>query len=133
MKVINESFVVEYDVKNITVVQVRKEGIVEGKKYGNEIQMRSTNLIEIDDDSLGSIYKEEILILKLIAESDELSELNKFFNQRLSSQNLSFKAKGNLAKGGSKGIYEVTAIETAKQLMQRLQEPKRPDTKKQHN
>ncbi|MGE4456227.1 MAG: hypothetical protein AB7E13_04790 [Arcobacteraceae bacterium] len=123
MEITKLGFSVSYEVKQIDFIKVGGKGIMDnGNPYGGSIKIRLTNMITIEDEHLGTIDREEELIIRINTESkdndDEVAPLNKILRD-IRTKGLVFTINGGIPKNFN-GENTVVAFENCKQLSERL-------------
>ncbi len=133
MEIIKQGFKLNYSLNEMSVIKPGGHGVIEstGYEYKASLKIKSQNIVQIQDEELGELDREELLEFKIPCDTNaEAAELNKLFRS-LKSNGIVVQLDGSLPKFREKSEYmEVIVHHTPQQLMQKyhdLMAPKPPE------
>lgn len=132
MEIIKKGFTLKYEILDMNMIKVTKAGKNSNFEWNDSITIRTSNIIQEEDEELGFIDKEEIIEFKFPCENlTQVSELNLLF-RTLKKAGVVIQVDGFLPrKIENNPILQVTVTDTPLELMQRYHKdmPKKTDTK----
>lgn len=122
MEIIKQGFKLNYSLNEMSVIKPGGHGVIEstGFEYKASLKIKTQNIVQIIDDELGQIDKEELIEFKIPCDSNtDAVELNKLFRS-LKMNGVVVNLDGSLPKFRDKSEYmEVVVHNTPQQLMQK--------------
>lgn len=132
MEIIKKGFTLKYEILDMNMIKVTKAGKNSNFEWNDSITIRTSNIIQEEDEELGFVDKEEIIEFKFPCENlTQVSELNLLF-RTLKKAGIVIQVDGFLPrKIENNPILQVTVTDTPLELMQRYHKdmPKKTDTK----
>jgi hypothetical protein len=120
MEIIKQGFSINYSLNQMPIIKPGGHGVIEsnGFQYKASLKIKCQNIVQIVDDVLGEIDKEELIEFKIPCDTDiEAIELNKLFRV-LHTHGVVVQLNGSLPKYKEKSDYlEVIVHHTPQQLM----------------
>ncbi|MGW8169478.1 MAG: hypothetical protein ACWGHH_05695 [Sulfurovaceae bacterium] len=123
MAILEKGFEMKYSVYSIRSVKVVEGGNFQGKdgtvKYGSSLKLRTLNIEQFEDDSLGLIDKEIIVEFNVPAPDTTPADLKKFniWARSLDLKNKPLLISGALPKSTGKDTYEVKSFLNVAEIM----------------
>jgi hypothetical protein len=122
MEIIKQGFNINYSLNQMPIIKPGGHGVIEstGFQYKASLKIKCQNIVQIVDDVLGEIDKEELIEFKIPCDTDtQAIELNKLFRV-LHTNGVVVQVNGSLPKYKDKSDYlEVLVLHTPQQLMQK--------------
>lgn len=121
MEILKKGFTVNYDVQEMGLIKPGGSGVMEnGRPYTASVKIKTSNIIQDEDEELGLVDKEELIEFKVVCESNaEATEMNKLF-RTLKENGVVVHFDGALPKKYQNSEYlQVTVLNTATSLMQK--------------
>lgn len=120
MEIIKKGFTLKYEILDMNMIKVTKKGSNKDFDWNDSITIRTSNVLQDEDEELGFIDKEEIIEFKFPCENlTQVSELNLLF-RTLKKAGVVIQVDGFLPrKIENNPILQVTVTDTPLELMQR--------------
>lgn len=132
MEIIKKGFTLKYEILDMNMIKVTRKGSNKDFDWNDSITIRTSNVLQNEDEELGFIDKEEIIEFKFPCENlTQVSELNLLF-RTLKKAGVVIQVDGFLPrKIENNPILQVTVTDTPLELMQKYHKdmPKKTDTK----
>jgi hypothetical protein len=122
MEILKRGFIVKYDVLEMGLIKPGGSGVIEstGYAYKASLKIKTSNIIQEENEELGLVDKEELIEFKIPCESNvEATELNKMF-RILKANGVVVSFDGALPKYSDKSEYlQVTVLSSGTDLMKK--------------
>lgn len=122
MEILKRGFIVKYDVLEMGLIKPGGQGVIEstGYAYKASLKIKTSNIIQEENEELGLVDKEELIEFKIPCESNvEATELNKMFRV-LKANGVVVSFDGALPKYSDKSEYlQVTVLSSGTDLMKK--------------
>ena len=117
---VKKGFTVTYELVDFSSIKVTKKGSNEKISWGESLTCRASNVMEVEDEEVGLVDKEEILEFKFPCESlSEVAELNLLL-RTLKNNGVFLTVNGYLPrKYENNPIQQVTVIDTPQDLFKK--------------
>ena len=131
MEIIKQGFKLNYSLNEMSVIKPGGNGVIEstGFEYKASLKIKTQNIVQIQDEELGELDKEELLEFKIPCDTNaEAADLNKLF-RALKLSGVVVQLDGSLPKFREKSEYmEVIVHHTPQQLMLKYHDVMSPKT-----
>ena len=122
MTILKRGFTVNYDLQEMGLIKPGGHGVIEstGYVYKASLKIKTSNIIQEENEELGLVDKEELIEFKIPCETNvEATELNKMFRV-LKANGVVVSFDGSLPKYSDKSEYlQVTVLSSATDLMKK--------------
>ncbi len=112
-------FKTEYAVDVMRSIKPSQSGDYQGRKYGASVKIKSVNVVQEEDETLGLIEKETIVEFKIPCDDNQLRKFNNFL-RALQKEHKPLVLSGSLPRDAGKDSYTVTSYENADEIMARM-------------
>jgi predicted transcriptional regulator len=132
MEITKKGFTINYDIQEMGLIKPGGSGTMEnGFNYPASVKIKSSNIIQDEDEELGLVDKEELIEFKIVCESNvQANEINKMF-RTLKQNGVVVHFDGSLPKKYQNSEYlQVTVLNTAQQLMEKYHKDMKQEVKK---
>jgi len=127
MEILKQGFTLNYDIQEMGLIKAGGKGDYNGTPYPAKLIIKTSNIIQIENEELGLQDNEELLEFRIICESNvQASELGKMFRQ-LKNNGVVVHLDGGLPKYQNDSEYlRVIVTNTPEQLMKKYHDSLKP-------
>ena len=116
MSQIESGFLALYQVKNIRSIKGVNSGEFQGNAYKASVQLKSVNVDQVDDEEMGLVERETILVIKVPCEDSQIKEFNNWLRKQ-QKENKPIMISGSIPRDIGKDSFSVTSQFSASEMM----------------
>ena len=122
-QLIEAGFQLKYQVDVFRSIKVTPSGDMNGTKYGASVKIKASNISQEDDVKFGLVEKETIIEFRIPSPDADLRNFNIFLRD-LQKKKTPLILSGSIPRDAGKDTFTVTSLETAPEIMARMQPTK---------
>ncbi len=119
---LDNGFNISYEIKKIRSIKVVPSGDFQGNKYSGSVQFTTWNLEQVENDEYGFVDNEVNLVFRVPCEDKNLKKFNLFLREKVKNGEV-FYILGGIPRSVGKGVYQVSSLETAEEIMKKFEQP----------
>ena len=119
-KMLETGFTVKYQIDTFRSIKVTPSGDMNGTKYGASVKIKAVNVTQEEDEKFGLVEKESIMEFRIPSPDADLRNFNLFL-RGLQKKNIPLVLSGTVPRDAGKDTHTVTSLETAPEIMARMQ------------
>lgn len=116
MSQIESGFLTSYQVKHIRSIKGVNSGEFQGNAYKASVQLKTVNVDQVDDEEMGLVERENILVIKVPCEDSQIKEFNLWLREQ-QKQNKVITVYGSLPRDIGKDTFSITSQLSASEMM----------------